>query len=133
VARIVAGLEQVHRVGRVRGAITSAVRWLRHARSPEERRYHAHLFRAASGWQGRSGDIEVRISKGFESLRSHAHGAESEGVVETDANGESTRPQSVALIPDCDPADHRLGPAHGGAASDRCFADAMLLEKGKTS
>jgi hypothetical protein len=110
------------------------VRWLRHARSPEERRYQAHLFLAACGWQGRSGDIEARICTAFESLRSRAHDAQSSGGVETNAVGvESMRSQSVALIPDCDPAGQQLGRTTGGIGSDRSLADAMVLEKGKTS
>jgi hypothetical protein len=104
VGRLVAGLEELHRAGRGKAAIVNAMRWLRHLGWPEERRYRAHLFLAACGWQNRIGGIEGRICVAFESLRQSARSSNFVGRAEAETGQPALlRPRSLA-IGDSDPA-----------------------------
>jgi glycosyltransferase involved in cell wall biosynthesis len=67
--RFAAALDIMHRDGRIKAALKSAVWWLLHFYWPAERRYQASRFFAACGWRGRMNGIELKIYDAYKWLR----------------------------------------------------------------
>jgi len=70
IRRFLAGLDLIHRSGRVRPAVKSAFRCLRHWNWPEERRFQASLFLAACGWKSRMREVDRNLYTAFHWLQS---------------------------------------------------------------
>jgi cellulose synthase/poly-beta-1,6-N-acetylglucosamine synthase-like glycosyltransferase len=73
VCRITASLRALESGrSRVWHAVRSALRWVRHANWPEERRYQATMFFMACGWESQLGFMERRLYTSFQWLRYEA-------------------------------------------------------------
>jgi len=68
--RFAAALDIMHRDGRARAAVKSAVWWLLHCYWPEERRYQASRFLAACGWRRQLNGVDRKIYDAYRWLRS---------------------------------------------------------------
>ncbi len=72
IQRFTAGLNTISQRGRLKSAISSAIRWLRHLNWPNERNFHASMFLAACDWKGPMSDVERRLYIAFQWFRSAA-------------------------------------------------------------
>jgi glycosyltransferase involved in cell wall biosynthesis len=68
--RFAAALDIMHRDGRIKSALKSAVWCLMHFYWPAERHYQASRFFAACGWRGMMNGIELKIYDAYKWLRS---------------------------------------------------------------